>query len=44
MADRRRKGSLDPVTEENRHLKELVGQQVLVIEAQKELNGVLPRR
>jgi hypothetical protein len=32
------------VTDENRRLKELVGQQALVIEAQKKLNGVLPRR
>ena len=44
LSDKRRRGSLDPVAEENRHLKELVGQQVLVIEAQKILNGVLPRR
>ena len=44
LSDKRRRGSLDSVAEENRHLKELVGQQVLVIEAQKKLNGVLPRR
>lgn len=44
LADKRRRGSLDPVTDENRRLKELVGQQALVIEAQKKLNGVLPRR
>ncbi len=44
LADKRRRGSLDPVTDENRQLKELVGQQALVIEAQKKINGVLPRR
>ena len=43
LTDKRRKESLDPVTDENRRLKELVGQQALVIEAQKKLNGVLPR-
>jgi hypothetical protein len=32
------------VADENRRLKELVGQQALVIEAQKKINGVLPRR
>jgi len=44
MADKRRRGSLEPLADENRQLKELVGQQALVIEAQKKLNGVLPRR
>jgi transposase len=44
LADKRRRGSLDPVADENRRLKELVGQQALVIEAQKKINGVLPRR
>lgn len=44
LADKRKRGNLDPVTDENRRLKELVGQQALVIEAQKKLNGVLPRR
>jgi transposase len=44
LADKRRRGSLDPVVDENRRLKELVGQQALVIEAQKKINGVLPRR
>ncbi len=43
LADKRRRGSLDPVADENRQLKELVGQQALIIEAQKKLNGVLPR-
>jgi len=44
LADKRRRGSLDLVADENRRLKELVGQQALVIEAQKKINGVLPRR
>jgi len=44
MSDKRRRGSLDPIADENRRLKELVGQQALIIEAQKKLNGVLPRR
>jgi len=44
LADKRRRGSLDPIADENRRLKELVGQQALVIEAQKKINGVLPRR
>ncbi len=44
LADKRRRGSLDPVADENRQLKELVGQQALIIEAQKKRNGVLPRR
>ena len=43
LADKRRRGSLDPLAYENRQLKELVGQQALIIEAQKKLNGVLPR-
>ena len=44
LADKRWRGSLDPVADENRRLKELVGQQALVIEAQKKISGVLPRR
>ncbi len=44
LGDKRHRGSLDPLVDENRQLKELVGQQALVIEAQKKLNGVLPRR
>lgn len=44
LTDKRRRGSRDLVAEENRRLKELVGQQALIIEAQKKLNGVLPRR
>ncbi len=43
LADKRRRGSLDSVADENRRLKELVGQQALIIEAQKKINGVLPR-
>ena len=43
LADKRRRSSLDPVADENRRLKELVGQQALIIEAQKKINGVLPR-
>ena len=43
LSDKRWKGSHDPVAEENRRLKELVGQQALIIEAQKKINGVLPR-
>ncbi len=44
LADRRQRGSLDPVADENRRLKELAGQQALIIEAQKKLAGILPRR
>jgi transposase len=44
LADRRARGSRDPVNDENHRLKELVGQQALVIEAQKKLAGVSPRR
>ena len=44
MSDKRRRGRLDPVADENRRLKELVGQQALIIETQKKINGVLPRR
>jgi transposase len=44
LTDKRRRGSLDPVAEENRRLKELIGQQALIIEAQKKLSGVLPHR
>jgi transposase len=43
LSDKRRKGSDDSVAEENRRLKELVGQQALIIEAQKKINGILPR-
>ena len=44
LVDRRGRKGGDPVEDENRRLKELVGQQALVIEAQKKLAGVLPRR
>jgi len=44
LADRRQRGSLDPVADENRRLKELAGQQALIIESQKKLAGILPRR
>ena len=44
LADRRRGNGRDPLTDENRRLKELVGQQALVIEAQKKLDGILGRR
>jgi len=44
LADKRTKGGRDPVTDENRRLKELAGQQALIIEAQKKLAGILPRR
>ena len=44
LADKRQKGNNDPVADENRRLKELAGQQALIIEAQKKLAGILPRR
>jgi transposase-like protein len=44
LSDRRNKGSHDPVADENRRLKELAGQQALIIEAQKKLAGILPRQ
>ena len=44
LTDRRKKGSHDPVVDENRSLKELAGQQALIIEAQKKLAGISPRR
>ena len=44
LADRRQRGRLDPVADENRRLKELAGQQALIIEAQKKLAGFSPRR
>ena len=44
LADRRRRNGRDSVADENRQLKELVGQQALLIEAQKKLDGVLGRR
>lgn len=44
LADRRRRNGHDPLTDENRQLKELVGQQALIIEAQKKLDRVLGLR
>lgn len=44
LADKRARGGRDPVTDENRRLKELAGQQALIIEAQKKIAGILPRR
>ena len=44
LADRRRRNGRDSMTDENRRLKELVGQQALIIEAQKKLGGVLGRQ
>ena len=41
LQDRRHPQHRDPVREENRQLKELVGSQALVIEAQKKLAGML---
>jgi transposase-like protein len=43
LSDQRRKG-VDPIRDENRRLKEPAGQQALIIEAQKKLNGILPRQ
>jgi transposase-like protein len=42
LSDRRRKG-VDLVRDENRRLKELAGQQALIIEAQKKINGIVLR-
>jgi hypothetical protein len=44
LADKRTKGGRDPVADENRRLKELAGQQALIIDAQKKLAGISPRR
>lgn len=41
LKDKRAKGGRDPILEENRRLKELVGSQALVIDAQKKLAGIL---
>ena len=43
LSDQRGKG-VDPLRDENRRLKELAGQQALIIEAQKKLNGILARQ
>jgi len=44
LADRRTRGGRDPVADENRRLKELAGQQALIIDAQKKSAGICPRR
>jgi len=44
LSDKRTKGSRDPLADENRRLKELAGQQALIIESQKKLAGILPRK
>ncbi len=43
MTDKRTRRGRDPLLDENRRLKELVGQQALIIEAQKKLAGILGR-
>jgi len=43
LADKRTQGGRNPVADENRRLKELAGQQALIIEAQKKLAGISPR-
>lgn len=40
LTDKRTRGRRDPLMDENRQLKELVGQQALIIEAQKKLAGI----
>lgn len=44
LADRRTRKGRGLVEDENHRLKELVGQQALIIETQKKLVGILPRR
>lgn len=44
LSDKRTGGGRDPVADENCRLKELAGQQALIIEAQKKIAGILPRR
>ncbi len=41
--DKRTRRGRDPLMDENRQLKELAGQQALIIEAQKKLAGILGR-
>ena len=43
LGDKRTRGGRDPVADENRRLKELAGQQALIIETQKKLAGISPR-
>lgn len=40
LKDRRTKNGRDPISYENRRLKEMVGQQTLIIETQKKLAGM----
>ena len=44
LADKRTRGGRDLVADENRRLKELAGQQALIIETQKKLAGISVRR
>lgn len=41
LRDKRKAENRDPVVEENRRLKQLLGEQALVIDAQKKLAGML---
>jgi len=43
ITDKRTGRGRDPLLDENRRLKELAGQQALIIEAQKKLAGILER-
>ena len=43
LTDKRTRRGRDPLLAENRQLKELAGQQALIIEAQKKLAGILGR-
>ena len=43
LADKRTRGGRDPMADENRRLKELAGQQALIIETQEKLAGISPR-
>ena len=43
LNDKRTRRGRDPLMDENRQLKELAGQQALIIEAQKKLAGILGR-
>ena len=43
LVDKRTRRDRDPLLDENRQLKELAGQQALIIEAQKKLVGTLGR-
>ena len=43
LTDRRTRRGRNPLLDENRQLKELAGQQALIIEAQKKLAGILGR-